>query len=139
MKRMLMAVAMLSLLSLAAAASPGKPARNNVTSNESFEARNGARRVTLMGAHRGGPASIRNHCRPSAVNEARCRSWLQDQGSLLLAGSAVMAPTGPVHGKTVAGNATYKRQPRRYGDYTPLAKTESITPAASPYTALTIM
>ncbi len=50
MKRMLTAVAMLSLICFAAAASPapaGRPGRNNVTSNETFEARNGARRVTL--------------------------------------------------------------------------------------------
>jgi hypothetical protein len=50
MKRMLLVVALLSLVALGAAATPapaGRPGRNNVTSNESFEARNGARRVTL--------------------------------------------------------------------------------------------
>ena len=52
MKRMLMVVAMLGVFTFAAAAAPapapaGRPARENVTSNETFESRNAARRVTL--------------------------------------------------------------------------------------------
>jgi hypothetical protein len=61
MKRMLMAVAMLSLMSLSAVATPapaGRPGRNNVTSNESFEARNGARRVTLTVARGAGKMTL---------------------------------------------------------------------------------
>lgn len=50
MKRLLMLVAVLSLVTLSVAASPaeaGRRGQKNVTANESFEARNGARRVTL--------------------------------------------------------------------------------------------
>jgi hypothetical protein len=50
MKRVLILAAILSGMTLSAAATPapaGRPARNHVTSNESFAARNGARRVTL--------------------------------------------------------------------------------------------